>query len=109
MQGIVCDGCGEGLLIDSNVRYIVKIEAYAAYDPLELTRDDLERATPEAYQRLIEELEASDPREVERQVYVQFEYDLCPVCHRRYLENPLGAAAGRRDEEEGESSTEARG
>ena len=43
MEGISCDRCGEGLLIDDDVRYIMRVEMVAAYDPMEITRQDLER------------------------------------------------------------------
>lgn len=89
MDGIVCDACDRELLIEDPVRYIVKIEVYAAYDPMELTPDDLRRATPEAYRKLLKELEEADPEELEKQVHVAFQFDLCPRCQREYIRSPL--------------------
>ena len=31
MDGISCDACGEGLLLESDVRYVVRIEGFAAW------------------------------------------------------------------------------
>ena len=44
MDHLTCDRCGNGLLLDAPVRYEVRIEVKSAYDPLELTREDLDRA-----------------------------------------------------------------
>lgn len=89
MDGLTCDGCGCALLADDDVRYIVKIEVYAAYDVMELTREDLEAASPEAYRSLLEEIRERDPEELQREVYARFRFDLCPRCQRRYVRGPL--------------------
>ena len=43
MNGISCDRCDKSLLVDEDVRYEVRIVVQAAYDPMEITREDLER------------------------------------------------------------------
>ena len=35
IHGLICDRCSANLLVDSDVRYLVMIEVYTAYDPLE--------------------------------------------------------------------------
>jgi hypothetical protein len=94
VDGISCDGCGAGLLIDASVRYVLKIEVFAAYDPLEITREDLERSGPDEMARLIETLEGRDPRELEEEVYKKFLLDLCPACQRNYVRDPLRFVPG---------------
>jgi len=89
MDGITCDGCGDGLLIDAEVRYVVKIEVFAAYDPLEITRADLAKDQRAEMARLLAALEKMDPREAEDQVYRKLQFDLCPRCQQRYLKDPL--------------------
>ena len=37
MEGFTCDMCGKVLLAEEDSRYIVKVQVYAAYDPMELT------------------------------------------------------------------------
>ena len=65
MEGIVCDRCGEGLLIHENVRYVLNLEMFAAYDPMEITANDLDRDLEKEIGetlRTIEEIpEASPP------------------------------------------------
>jgi hypothetical protein len=69
--------------------YIVKIEAFAAHDPAEITEEDLEEDHMEAVSQLLREMEESDdPGDVEPAAR-HFRYDLCPECHRRYLRDPL--------------------
>src|SRR5262249_8232350 len=45
MDRLTCDRCGNGLLLDAPVRYEVRIEVKSAYDPLELTAEDLAKAS----------------------------------------------------------------
>ena len=92
VHGLYCDACGEPLLVDSNVRYVTKVEVYAAYDPLEITEADLKGANPDAWEALMEELRDADPEEVASQVHLSLRYDLCPACRRRYLADPLQSA-----------------
>ena len=89
MDGLSCDLCGKALLIDENARYLVRIQVYAAYDPMELTPDDLAKDHRAEIRKLIERLEDMDPQEVEDSVYKEFRFDLCPACQRRYIKSPL--------------------
>lgn len=89
MDHLTCDLCGKALLTDEQVRYQVRIQVYAAYDPLELTPDDLSRDHRDEIRALLERLAASDPQEVEESVYKEFHFDLCMGCQRRYLRAPL--------------------
>jgi len=89
MADFCCDMCGKPLLVDSDVRYIASIEVFAAYDPMELTEDDLKQDHLAEIRRLAQNLASADPRELEDQVYKRFTFDLCPACQKKYLENPL--------------------
>jgi len=84
-----CDLCGVKLAENSVDRYIVKIEAYAAAPPLEITPADLEKDHSSEISRTIEQLKTADLDEVEDGVYRSFHFDLCKACHRRYLKAPL--------------------
>ena len=89
-----CDMCGKPLLVDSDVRYVAKIEVFAAYDPMELTADDLKQDHLKAMRELAQTLAKADPVELENQVYKSFAFDLCPTCQKQYLKNPLPPASG---------------
>lgn len=86
---IYCDRCGKGLLIDSNVRYEVTIEVKAAYDPLELTDDDLSGDLQEQIDETIDELKQCSEEEAMDEVYRKMEFNLCSSCQSKLLESPL--------------------
>ena len=100
MHGLICDRCSANLLVDSDVRYLVKIEVYAAYDPLELSAGDMARDVQGEMAALLESMKTMDPKELEDQVYRQFTFDLCPQCQKAFLSDPLGRGAHDEDEKE---------
>ena len=89
MEGISCDRCGDGLLIDDDVRYVMGIEITAAYDPMEITQEDLEGDLDAEIAQTIKDLEAADPEEMQRQVHYRERFDLCPRCRKAVMEDPL--------------------
>jgi hypothetical protein len=86
-----CDRCGQELLHGSEVRYEVKIEIKAAYDPLNVTDQDLAKDFPKEIAEVLRQLEGLSVAEAQDQVYRSFEFDLCPACQRAYIRNPLGS------------------
>lgn len=89
MNGISCDICDKGLLIKENVRYEVRIEVKSAYDPMELTEDDLEQASEGEMKQVIDELSKLSQQEAEDQVHKLFKFDLCLACQKEFIKNPL--------------------
>ncbi|HZN58232.1 MAG TPA: hypothetical protein VFD71_09180 [Planctomycetota bacterium] len=89
MDGLVCDACGDALLADSDVRYVLEIRGYAAYDPLEITRQDLAGDLEGEMKKLLTELEATNEEDAESQVHRAWKLDLCPRCWRSYQRDPL--------------------
>ncbi len=94
-----CDGCGLDLERSGFNHYIVRIEAFAAAGKLEFTEQDLKRDHQADIRRLIAEIEAKHPDEIEDQVYRALRFDFCPACHRKFLASPL-AGVFRSDEDE---------
>ncbi len=93
MDHFTCDRCGRGLLLDAPVRYEVRIEVKSAYDPLEITDEDLDRAE-EDLRKLMERLKGYSAEKAQDEVYRAFSFDLCATCQRAFLSNPLGRAPG---------------
>lgn len=85
-----CDMCGRPLPRESAGRYVVRIEAFAAEGPLEITAEDLARNHREEIRRVVEELSRMPLDQIEDQVYRAFRFDLCEACHAGYLSDPLG-------------------
>jgi hypothetical protein len=87
MLHFTCDLCGKELRPGEDDRFVVKIEAFAAHDPAELTEEDLDEDHMEAISQLLrddgEDIEVAAARK-------NFRYDLCPECHAKFLRDPLG-------------------
>lgn len=90
-----CDLCGKELLIEEELRYVAKIEVFAAYDPLEITDEDLDQDHMEEISELIDNMSEVDASELEDQVFKSFRFDLCPDCHKKFLKDPLNREAVR--------------
>ena len=89
MAQFCCDMCGKPLLVDEDVRYVVRVEVFAAYDPMELSAEDLKRDRLKEIRELVKRMEAMAPQELEDQVYKQLTFEVCPACRKKYLKNPL--------------------
>jgi len=87
--------CGKTLLSDEDVRYVVKVEVYAAYDPLEITEEDLKKDHKQEIADLLSDMNGMDAEELEEGVYKRLRFDLCAACQRRYLANPLAIKVHR--------------
>jgi hypothetical protein len=86
-----CDICGKDLTPDTAPRYVVKMEAYAATDPAQLTAEDMDADCIEEMAQLlsaIEEGEEETPDLLPTCHKVRF--DLCTVCFRKFVKDPLG-------------------
>ena len=82
-----CDLCGRSIREE---RFVAKIEIAAAYDPEELTEDDLDVDHLEQIADTIAQMETTGDFELEESGPKTFQFDLCPSCCRRYLQSPLG-------------------
>lgn len=89
MDHLTCDRCGNGLLLDAPVRYEVRIEVKSAYDPLELTAEDLATAADEL-KRAVDAVKDLSAEQAQDEVYREFKFDLCRTCQKAYLKSPLG-------------------
>ena len=89
MVHFTCDLCGKELSASGDHRYVVKIEAFAGFDPTEITEEDLQDDPMEAVSQLLQHNESASD-EVPAPVHKGFRFDLCPSCHSKYLKDPLG-------------------
>jgi len=89
MHGLSCDRCGKSLLVEEDVRYLLRMEIVAAWDPPELVREDLEKDFDAEIRRLVRSMEGRDARDLEEEVAAVRRFDLCPPCRRAVLDRPL--------------------
>lgn len=85
-----CDLCKRDLDCEEDLRYVVKIEVYAAFDPTATNEDDNDRDHLQELQDILECLDQADDNQIGEDVYQQLRFDLCPQCRKKFLQNPLG-------------------
>jgi hypothetical protein len=89
--------CGKELP-GGSLTYIVQIKVFADFDGLLL---EPEEGIENQMKRLIDQIERSDPKELEREVYEEFTLILCKSCRDRFAEEARhpweGAFLGPRD------------
>ncbi len=95
-----CDMCGRSIIPEEDVRYVVKIEVYAACDSMEVDNDFDEELTDD-YDEEEDEMEKIDSDDdieddIDDVEYKTFRFDLCSKCHNKYLEDPLTIKSIRR-------------
>jgi hypothetical protein len=90
MVHFTCDLCGKDLTASGDPRYVVKIEAYAGFDPNQITEDDLDEDHMEAVSELLQRDETVSSEDLTTPVHKGFRFDLCPTCHHKFLKDPLG-------------------
>jgi hypothetical protein len=85
-----CDTCGKDLS-EGAARYVVKMEAFAATDPAQLTDDDLNADHVEEMAQLLSEIEDGERDAPELLPTCQkLRFDLCQGCYRKFVKDPLG-------------------
>lgn len=88
-----CDGCHRPIDTEGELRYVVRLEVYAAFDACEEDQDTGHDHLQEI-DDILETLDLDDA-EFEEDVFQQVRYDLCGECRRRFLKNPLGKLTTR--------------
>jgi hypothetical protein len=85
-----CDLCKRKLDPQDDLRYVVKMEVYAAFDPASADDEEDDCDHLEVIQNILERLEDSADDQIGDDVYQQLRFDLCPECRKRFIKNPLG-------------------
>jgi hypothetical protein len=93
MMQFTCDLCGQ---VIQRERFEAKLEVTAAFDPDELTSEDLDGDHLQALAESLDELEDTSQFEVEQTGPKKFRFDLCLHCVHKYLKDPLGRDSFRR-------------
>ena len=90
-----CDLCKRELDPKDDLRYVVKIEIAAAFDPVAGDDEDDDRDHLEEIQDLLEHMEDAQGSHIGEDVYQELRFDLCPECRKRYLKTPLGSSVSK--------------
>src|ERR1700730_13123654 len=84
-----CDCCKKAL-DPEDLRYVVKMEVYAAFDPSALDENDDDRDHLQEIQEILQRSEGAEEDQIGNDVYEQLRFDLCTECRKKFLKNPLG-------------------
>ncbi len=87
-----CDHCRRPLDPDEDLRYVVKMEVYAAMDPIDEGDDD-DRDYLLEIQDILQRMEDSTNDQIGDDVYRAMRFDLCADCRRKFVASPLGRTA----------------
>jgi hypothetical protein len=90
-----CDLCKRPIDAEEDLRYVVKIEVYAAIDPVEVETGADDRDHLQEMQEILQRMEEAGSDAVGDDVYQQLRYDLCPECRKKFAKNPLGREASK--------------
>ena len=83
-----CDCCKRDL--DPNdLRYVVKMEVYAAFDLDAAVEAEDDRDHLREMQDILQRAEDSADDPILDEDYEQLRFDLCTDCHKKFLKNPL--------------------
>jgi hypothetical protein len=88
-----CDLCSSPL---DDRRYVVRLEAYPAFDPDALDEADFDLDHLQEVADSLADLPDGLPSDVSNEAARVFRFDLCPACYQKFLRDPLGREALRR-------------
>lgn len=84
-----CDRCKRLLDPTEDLRYVVKMEVYAAMDPAGADSIEDDRDHLLEVHQILECYEDDQNESVSDHIYQKRRYDICPECHRKFISNPL--------------------
>ncbi len=85
-----CDLCKRDLDPEEDLRYVVKMEVYAALDPTASDDNENDRDHLQEIQDILERMDDVECDQISDDVYQQLRFDLCSECRKRFAKNPLG-------------------
>ena len=89
-----CDCC-KRILDPEDLRYVVKMEVYAAFDPGAMDEVEDDRDHLQEIQEILQRSEEANDPQIGNDVYEQLRFDLCPECRKKFVKNPLGREASK--------------
>jgi hypothetical protein len=84
-----CDCCKRPLAND-DLRYVVRMEVYAAFDQNPFAEVDNERDHLQEIQEILQRAEDAEDEAIGPEVYEQLRFDMCSDCRKKFVKHPLG-------------------
>ncbi len=77
------------------LRYVVRMEVYAAMDIAEIDECDDDRNYLAEVQEIIQRGEDAESDRIGDDVYQQLRFDLCAACRSKFVKNPIDRVSAR--------------
>jgi hypothetical protein len=84
-----CDCCKRPLSND-DLRYVVRMEVYAAFDQNPFAETDNDRDHLQEIQDILQRADDAHDDAIGPDVYDQMRFDLCSDCRKKFVKHPLG-------------------
>ena len=89
MADVECDLCGRALPVHES--FVLKMDLYADPSMPPMTAEEIASADfDQALSEILDQVQDMTAEDLQDGVHRHFDFRLCPVCHRRFLRNPLG-------------------
>ena len=89
MIHFTCDCCNRTIDSERDLRYVVRMEVYAAQGDADCEVDD-DRDHLLEIEEIIERLEDIEDERIGEDIYQQVRFDLCSECRKKFVRDPLG-------------------
>ena len=89
MMHYSCDCCKRSITND-DLRYVVRMEVYAAFDQNPFAELDEDRDHLQEMQDILQRADDAADDAVSPEVYEQMRFDLCSECRKKFVKHPLG-------------------
>ena len=88
MIHFTCDCCKRVIDLDEEVRFVVRMEVFAAADTDSDVEDDRDYLLE--IEEMISDPNATGDAAIGEEVYQQARFDLCGECRKKFVRDPLG-------------------
>ena len=78
----LCDRCGMEIP-QTQTRFSLKMELFASQENLYFSESDLQKDLRAEMDELIRQMEQMDPEQLNDEVYVRYEFDVCGSCRKQ--------------------------
>lgn len=89
MIQVVCDCCKRIIDLEDEVRYVVRMEVFAAVDAESPDADD-DRDYLQEIEEILEQGSEAENLQLTDDIYQQTRFDLCSDCRQKFIRDPLG-------------------
>ncbi len=77
----LCDRCGKEIP-PTQTRFSLHMQLFASKENLYFSESDLQKDLREEMAQLIRQMERMDPEQLNDEVYVRYEFDVCNACRK---------------------------